>query len=66
MAHNLTNLMVDSNIQLLKNGATRVCEIAVTLDFTFRLMLCSIEGISFSNICLGIYQPYLLMWFQYS
>ena len=64
------HLMVDSNLKLLNNGATRVCEIAFTLDFTFRLMLCSREDVSFSNNCLNmledIYQPYFLVRFQYS
>ena len=46
----------------------RICEIMVTLDFIFRLVLCSSEDVSFSIICLnvfeGIKQFYLLMWFQ--
>ena len=46
----------------------RICEITVTLDFTFRLMLCSHEGVSFNIICLnvleGIKQFNLSMWFK--
>ena len=43
----------------------RICEISVTLDFIFRLVLCSHEDVLFNNICLnvlaGIKQFYLLM-----
>ena len=46
----------------------RICEIMVTLDFIFWLVLCSREDVSFNNICLnvleGIKQFYLLMWFK--
>ena len=59
--------MVDFNLKLLKM-VRRICEITVTLDFIFRLMLCSHEDVSFNSICLnvleGIKQFYLLMWFK--
>ena len=46
----------------------RICEITVMLDFTFRLVLCSHEGVSFNIICLnvleGIKQFYLSLWFK--
>ena len=46
----------------------RICEIMVTLDFIFWLVHCSSEDVSFSIICLnvfeGIKQFYLLMWFK--
>ena len=46
----------------------RICEITVTLDFIFRLVLCSSENVSFNCICLnvleGIRQFYLLVWFK--
>ena len=46
----------------------RICEITVTLDFIFLLVLCSHEDVSFNSICLnvleGIKQFYLLMWFK--
>ena len=46
----------------------RICAITVTLDFIFRLVHCSREGVSFNRICLnlleGIKQFYLLMWFK--
>ena len=46
----------------------RICEITVTLDFIFRLVLCCHEEISFNIICLnmleGIKQFYLKMWFK--
>ena len=46
----------------------RICEITKTLDFIFRLVLCSREDVSFNIICLnvleGIKQFYLLMWFK--
>ena len=46
----------------------RICEITVTLDFIFRLVLSSREDVSFNSICLnvlgGIKQFYLLMWFK--
>ena len=42
----------------------------MTLDFIFRLMLCSLEDFSFNSICLnmleGIKHFYLLMWFKKS
>ena len=45
-----------------------ICEITVTLDFIFQLVLCSIEDVSYNIICLnvleGIKQFYLLMWFK--
>ena len=46
----------------------RICEITVTLDFIFRLVLCSHEDVSFNSICLNvledIIQFYLSMWFK--
>ena len=46
----------------------RICEITVTLDFTFRLVHCSSEDVSFNSNCLngleGIEQFYLLMCFK--
>ena len=46
----------------------RICEITVTLDFIFRLVLCSHEDVSINSICLnvleGINQFYLLIWFK--
>ena len=46
----------------------RICEITVTLEFIFRLVLCSHEDVSFNIICLnvleGIKQFYLSMWFK--
>ena len=46
----------------------RICEITVTLNFIFRLVLCSSEDVSFKSICLnllkGIKQFYLIMWFK--
>ena len=46
----------------------RLCEITVTLDFIFRLVLCSYEDVSFNIICLnvleGIKQFYLSAWFK--
>ena len=46
----------------------RICEITVTLDFIFRLVLSSREDVSFNSICLnvleGIKQFHLLMWFK--
>ena len=45
-----------------------ICEITVTLDFIFWLVLCSCEDVSFNSICLnvleGIKQFYLLMRFK--
>ena len=59
--------MVDQNLKLLKL-VRRICQIMVTLDFIFRLVLCSYEDVSFNSICLnvleGIKQFYLLMWFK--
>ena len=46
----------------------RICEMTVTLDFIFRLVLCSHEDVSFNIICLnvleGIIQFYLSMRFK--
>ena len=46
----------------------RICEITVTLDFIFWLVLCSREDVSFNIICLnmleGIKQFNLLKWFK--
>ena len=46
----------------------RICEITVTLDFTFRFVHCSSEDVSFNSNCLngleGIEQFYLLMCFK--
>ena len=46
----------------------RICEITLTLDFTFRLVHCSSEDVSFNSNCLngleGIEQFYLLMCFK--
>ena len=46
----------------------RICEITVTLDFIFRLVLCSHEDDAFNSICLkaleGIKQFSLSMWFK--
>ena len=46
----------------------RICEITVTLDFIFHIVLYSHEDVSFNSICLnvldGIKQFYLLMWFK--
>ena len=46
----------------------RICEITVTLDFIFRLVLCSHEDVSFNimylNVLEGIKQFYLSMWFK--
>ena len=46
----------------------RICEITVTIDFIFRLALCSHEDVSFNSIRLnvleGIKQFYLLRWFK--
>ena len=46
----------------------RICEITVTLDFMFRLVLCSHEDVSFNIICLNelecIKQFYLSMWLK--
>ena len=46
----------------------RICEITATLDFIFRLVLCSREDVTFNIICLNILegkkQFYLLMWFK--
>ena len=32
----------------------RICEITVTLDFIFQLVLCSREDVSFNIICLNM------------
>ena len=46
----------------------RICEITETLDFVFRIVLCSHENVSCNIICLnvleGIKQCYLSMWFK--
>ena len=47
----------------------RICEITVTLDFIFRLVLCSHGDVSFNIICLNVLEYiklffYLLMWFK--
>ena len=46
----------------------RICEITVTLYFTFRLVLYSHEDVSSNIVCLnvleGIKQFYLSMWFK--
>ena len=46
----------------------RICEITVTLDCIFPLVVCSHEDVSFNIICLnvleGIKQFYLSMWFK--
>ena len=46
----------------------RICEITVTLDFTFQLVHCSSENVSFNSKCQndleGIEQFYLLMCFK--
>ena len=60
--------MVDLNLKLLKKKVRRICRIMVTLDFIFRLVLCSHEYVLFNSICLnvleGIKQFYLLMLFK--
>ena len=59
--------MVDENLKLLKT-VWRICEITVTLDFIFLLVLCSREDVSlniiFLNMLKGIKQVYLLIWFK--
>ena len=46
----------------------RICEIMVTLDFIFQLLLYSHEDVSFNSICLNVLEDikqfYLLMWFK--
>ena len=46
----------------------RICKIAVTLDFIFRLVLYSRDDVSLNSICLSVLddikQFYLLMWFK--
>ena len=46
----------------------RICEIMVTLDFVFRLVLYSNEEVSFNviflNVLEGIKQFHLSMWFK--
>ena len=46
----------------------RICEIMVTLEFVFWLVLFSRDDVLFNIICLnvleGIKQFYLLMWFK--
>ena len=45
-----------------------ICEITVTLDFSFQLVHCSSEVVSFNSMCLnvleGIKQFYLLILFK--
>ena len=45
-----------------------ICEIMVTLDFIFQLVLCSREDVSFNSIFLNVLESikqfYLLMWFK--
>ena len=41
--------MVVKNLTQLKNRLRRVGEITVTLDFNFRLILCSREDLSYNN-----------------
>ena len=60
--------MVDKTLSYGKMGR-RICEITVTLDFIFRLVLCSRRDVSFNrffflNVLEGIKQFYLLMWFK--
>ena len=46
----------------------RICEITVTLDFIFRLVHCSSEGVSFNSICLNVLESikqfYLFIWLK--
>ena len=46
----------------------RICELMVTLDFNFRLVLCSHVDVSFNiiflNVLEGIIQFHLSMWFK--
>ena len=42
----------------------RICEITVTLDFIFRLMLCSREDVSCLNVLEDIKQFYFLILFK--
>ena len=46
----------------------RICEITVTFDFIFRLVLCSREDVSFNIICLNVLEDikhfYLLLLFK--
>ena len=46
----------------------RICELMVTLDFNFRLVLCSHEDVSFNiiflNVLEGIIQFHLSIWFK--
>ena len=39
----------------------RICEITVTLDCIFRLVLCSHEEVSFNSICLNVLESVLLV-----
>ena len=42
----------------------RICEITVTLDFIFRLVLCRREDVSFNIVCLNVLEgikPYYLL-----
>ena len=59
--------MVDYNLKLPKM-VRRICEIMVTLDFIFRLVLYSHEDVSFNitflNVFEGIIQFHLSMWFK--
>ena len=45
--------MVNQNLKLLER-VRRICEITVTLDFIFRLVLYSHEDVSFSTIFLNV------------
>ena len=46
----------------------RICEITVTLDFIYGLVLCSHEDVSFNSICLNVLEDikqfYLTIWFK--
>ena len=45
----------------------RICEITVTLDFIFRIVLYSCEDVSFNSICLNVLEDieqYLLIGFK--
>ena len=46
----------------------RICEITLTLNFIFRLVLYSHEDLSFNIICLIVFEDikefYLLLWFK--
>ena len=59
----LTQIAVDLKPELLEIMRC-VCEITVALLFKFRLMLCRLEDVSFSNMFEGIQQLYLMRWFR--